>query len=97
MFIMTFHSQFTFLRCSSYWIIIDKEFIFLFDPMLFGIEGILLLIPCLFYIFELLKSNLVIDLKSNPNFISTCGCYFTLVSQSQFGSAGIIYITSPGA
>jgi len=63
--------------CISFlvWHFIDKS-IYSFVPDLFGIEGILILIPCLFYVFELLKSDLEIDLISNPSFIVTCGLLF---------------------
>jgi|SRR5450432_1083487 len=47
-----------------------------FLPDLFGIEGILIIIPSLIYIYEIFKSDLVLDFKSDANFIVTCGILF---------------------
>jgi hypothetical protein len=76
------------------WYVIDKAF-FSFMPDLFGIEGILILIPCLFYVFELLRSDLEIDLRSNPNFIVTCGLlfYFSITIPIWFSWYNLYFIT----
>ncbi len=79
---------------SLIWLIVDKAF-YSFSPDLFGIEGILILIPCLFYVFEILKSDLEIDLKSNPSFIVTCGLlfYFSITIPIWFSWYNLYYIT----
>jgi hypothetical protein len=45
-------------------------------PDLFGIENLFLTTACLFYLYEFIKSDLVIDFKSDPKFIVTCGILF---------------------
>jgi len=47
-----------------------------FIPPLFGFEGLLITIPCFFYIYEILRSDLTINLNSDANFIITCGTLF---------------------
>ena len=71
--------------CCIFWII-KKNSIFTFSPDLFGIECILITISCLFYIYEILKSDLHIDLQSDTNFIITCGIlfYFSISIPSYF-------------
>jgi hypothetical protein len=61
--------------CITLWTI-RSEGIFLYAPNLFGIEGLLLTIPCFFYIFEIVKSDKYVDLKFSANFIVTCGILF---------------------
>ena len=65
--------------------------------MLYGFESLLIIIPCLFYIYELLKSNLLISLKSDANFISTCGLLFYFsISIPTYFSWYTLYYLSPG-
>jgi hypothetical protein len=61
--------------CAAFWIKIKNSF-FSFAPDLIGIESSLIIIPCLFYIYEILNTNLNLNLRDNPNFIATCGILF---------------------
>jgi hypothetical protein len=61
--------------CSISWYFGPKG-IYNFAPNLFGLEGLLITITCFFYIYEILRSDLSIDLRSNSNFIVTCGILF---------------------
>src|SRR5450432_1040344 len=61
--------------CVIGWTFNNKLF-FSFAPDLSGVEGLLITVACLFYIYEILKSDLNIDLKSDANFIVTCGILF---------------------
>ena len=72
--------------CIIFWLIKKNSF-YAFSPDLFGIECLLLVIPCFFYIYEILKSDLSINLNSDPNFIITCGIlfYFSISAPSFFG------------
>jgi hypothetical protein len=82
--------------CTLIWTI-NKSSIFSFIPVLFGIEGLLITIPCLFYIYEILKSDLHIDIKSDSNFVVTCGILFYFsVSTPIFFSWYTLYYLSPG-
>jgi hypothetical protein len=45
-------------------------------PPILGLEGILIIIPCLFYYSELLKSDFGVDFMSNDSFIIICGIFF---------------------
>jgi hypothetical protein len=70
---------------------------FSFAPDLSGVEGLLITIACLFYIYEILKSELEIDLKSNANFIVTCGIlfYFSMSIPTYFSWYNLHYM-APG-
>ncbi|HEY1871058.1 MAG TPA: hypothetical protein VGG71_08370, partial [Chitinophagaceae bacterium] len=82
--------------CAFLWII-KKNYFFSFTPDLFGIENILVLIPCLLNIIEILKSDLKTDLKYDPNFIVTCGLLFYFsISIPTFFSWGALYYLVPG-
>ena len=61
--------------CSILWYF-EAKGIYYFSPFLFGLEGLLITIPCFFYIYEIFRSDLRIDLRSNSNFIVTCGILF---------------------
>lgn len=80
--------------CAMLWIIKAKG-IFTFTPNLFGIEGILIIVPCFFYIYEILKSDSLIDLKNNANFIITCGIlfYFGITIPSYLSWYNLYYIS----
>jgi uncharacterized membrane protein HdeD (DUF308 family) len=69
--------------------------IFSFTPNLFGFEGILIIIPCFFYLYEILKSDFIIDLKSNANFIIICGIlfYFGITIPSYFSWYNLYFIS----
>jgi hypothetical protein len=73
------------LICMIYWIIRDNSF-FTFSPDLFGIECLLIIIPCFFYIYETLRSDLPINLNSDTSFIIICGIlfYFSISIPSYF-------------
>jgi hypothetical protein len=82
--------------CGLFWIS-NKESFFLFAPDLFGIESILIIIPCLIHIYEILKSNLTINLNHDPNFIVTCGIlFYHSILIPTFFSWYILYYLSPG-
>lgn len=73
----------------------NKKLFYSFAPEISGIEGILITISCLFFIYELLKSDLVINLKSNSNFIVSCGMlfYFSISVPIYFSWYNIHYLT----
>jgi hypothetical protein len=79
-FLLTYYST-----CIILWTV-KKDSFYAFSPALFGIESFLLAIPCFFYINEILKSDLSINFKSDPNFIITCGIlfYFSISAPSYF-------------
>ena len=82
--------------CFALWIM-NKKAIFSFLPDLFGIESLLIVIPCLFHIYEILKTEFNINLKSNPNFIVTCGIlFFFSVSVPIYFSWYNLYYLAPG-
>ena len=74
-----------FSTCIIYWVVKKNSF-YAFSPDLFGLECLFLVIPCLFYLFEILNSELPFNLNSNPNFIMTCGIlfYFSISAPSYF-------------
>ena len=80
----------------SSWILNHKLF-FSFIPEYLGLEGIIITICCLFYMFEILKSDIKIDLKSDSNFIATCGIlfYFSLSIPTYFSWYNLRYF-APG-
>jgi hypothetical protein len=82
--------------CSIIWITIPGSFIS-FIPPLFGLEGFLITIPCFFYIYEILKSDLIINLNSDANFIITCGTlfYFCVSIPTYLSWHNLFYLT-PG-
>jgi hypothetical protein len=53
-----------------------KDGIFANMSLIFGLENLFIAVPCLLYIFEMIKSDDTIDLKSNSNFIAVCGIFF---------------------
>jgi len=71
--------------CIILWTFKKNSF-YTFYPALFGIECFLLAVPCFFYINEILKSDMSINLNSDPNFIITCGIlfYFSISAASYF-------------
>jgi hypothetical protein len=71
--------------CMIFWTTNENSF-FTFSPDLFGIECLLITITCLFYIYEILKSDLPINLNSDTSFIVTCGIlfYFSISIPSYF-------------
>ncbi len=63
------------LICCTIWF--GKRHAFsLFMPDLFGIENLFITISCLFYFYEVFKSDLNIDFKSDPTFIIMSGILF---------------------
>jgi hypothetical protein len=82
--------------CISSWILNYKLF-FSFIPEFLGIEGIIITICCLYYMFEILKSEINTDLKSDSNFIATCGIlfYFSLSIPTYFSWYNLRYY-APG-
>ena len=71
--------------CLIFWTTNENSF-FTFSPDLFGIECLLITITCLLYIYEILKSDLPINLNSDTSFIVTCGIlfYFSICIPSYF-------------
>jgi hypothetical protein len=83
--------------CFTFWIKKENSF-FAFAPDLLGLEGLLITIPCLFYIYEILSNDLNIDLRSNSNFIVACGLLFYFsISIPIFFCWYILYYLSPGS
>jgi hypothetical protein len=82
--------------CIVGWSLSNKLF-FSFAPDLSGIEGLLITVACLFYIYEILKSDLHVDLKSDANFIVTCGIlfYFSVSIPTYFSWFNLHYM-APG-
>jgi hypothetical protein len=82
--------------CTILWTIKVKG-VYSFTPNLYGFEGILIIVPCFFYMYEILKSDFLLDLKTNANFIVTCGIlfYFGITIPSYFSWYNLYYI-SPG-
>jgi hypothetical protein len=76
---------------------LNYRIFFSFTPDLLGVEGILITISCLFYIYEILKTDLNVDLKSDANFIATCGIlfYFSLSIPTYFSWYNLHYL-APG-
>jgi hypothetical protein len=64
-----------YIACSILWFNHPDAF-FANVPSLFGIEGIFIAIPSLLLIYEILKSDLTVDLNLNPNFIIASGLLF---------------------
>ena|GEM_PF-1111047 len=82
--------------CTAVWTI-SKIAFYSFIPDIFGFEGLLITIPCLFYIYEILMSDLHINLNSDSNFIVTCGLLFYFsVSIPNYFSWYTLYYLSPG-
>lgn len=50
--------------------------LFFIVPQLFGIESFLITIACLFYVYEVLNSKLIVDFRSDSNFTVICGILF---------------------
>ena len=60
---------------SVFTVFLLKKRIISFLPPLFGIENFLITIPCLFYFYELAKSDLNLNFKSNDIFIAIFGIF----------------------
>jgi hypothetical protein len=60
--------------CLYLWIV--KELIASYYPPLFGVENFLITIASLYYILNFIKSDKIIDFKSSPEFIASCGILF---------------------
>jgi hypothetical protein len=74
-----------FITCIIFWSIKQKG-VFFYSPILFGFEGILVTIACFFYILEIIKSDIYINLKADKHFIVSCGIlfYFGITVPSYF-------------
>ncbi len=79
--------------CCISWIYYDL--FFSFAPDLSGIEGLLITAACAFYLYEIFKSDLHNDLKSDANFIATCGIlfYFSVSIPAYFNWYNLHYTT----
>jgi len=82
--------------CILCWILIEKLF-YSFTPDLLGYEGLLITAYCLFYIYEILRFDINNDLKTDANFIVTCGIlfYFSLSVPTYFSWYNLHYL-APG-
>ena len=82
--------------CVLCWLINDRLF-YSFTPDLLGVEGLLITGYCLFYIYEILRSDINTDLKTDANFIVTCGIlfYFSLSVPTYFSWYNLHYL-APG-
>lgn len=63
------------LICSIVWTFLNGG-IFISIPALYGFENLFLTIWCFFYMYETMKSDLIINFKSDSNFIAICGILF---------------------
>ncbi len=83
--------------CGVFWLKIEKSF-FSFAPAILGVEGLFITTASLFYLYEILNNDLVIDLKSNSNFIIACGIlfYFGITIPIFFAWYSLYYL-SPGS
>ena len=74
--------------------ILNHRIFFSFTPDLLGVEGILITTCCIYYIFEILKFDMNVDLKSDANFIATCGIlfYFSLSIPTYFSLYNLHYL-----
>jgi hypothetical protein len=79
--------------CVLCWLINDRIF-YSFTPDLLGVEGLLITGYCLFYIYEILRSDINTDLKTDANFIVTCGIlfYFSLSVPTYFSWYNLHYL-----
>ncbi len=64
-----------FSTCVLCWLIKDRIF-YSFTPDFLWVEGLFITAYCLFYIYEILSSDINTDLKADANFIVTCGILF---------------------
>jgi hypothetical protein len=55
-------------------------------PQLFGLENFLITVACLFYFYEILNSEIIINIRSNSNFTVICGLlfYFSIMTPLSF-------------
>ena len=85
-----------FALCLRTWIPNPTGF-FSYGPALFGIQGLFITIPCLFYIYEILKSDLEINLNADANFVAACGILFysSITIPTYFSWYNLYYLT-PG-
>ncbi len=60
--------------------------LFYIVPQLFGIENFFITVSCLFYFYEVLNSELVLNFKSDGIFVAICGLlfYFSIMTPLQF-------------
>lgn len=60
---------------SIIFVFFKNALFFNFSPM-YGLENLFIVIACMLYIFEIVRSDEIIDLKSNSNFIAVSGIFF---------------------
>ena len=69
----------------SYLIFMSMTFYFWLGPMhtfqkfwgtLYGLENLFITIPCIFYFYQIFRSEEIIDYKSNSHFFVMCGVFF---------------------
>ena len=79
--------------CILIWLS-HHEIFFSFMPAFAGAEGIIITVCCLIYMYEILKSELDIDLMRDSNFIATCGIlfYFSLSIPTYFSWFNLRYL-----
>jgi len=63
------------LICAIVWTFLNGA-IFKSIPALYGFENLFLTIWCFFFMYETMKSDLIINFKSDSNFIAICGILF---------------------
>lgn len=82
-----------FITCIIFWVVKYKGVSF-YSPILFGFEGILIVIACFFYILEIIRSDTYIDLKADKHFIVSCGVlfYFGITIPSYLGLYNLYYL-----
>jgi hypothetical protein len=79
--------------CILFWLLNNRIF-YSFTPVLLGFESLLITGYCLFNIYEILKSEVIINLKTDANFIVTCGIlfYFSLSVPTYFSWYNLHYL-----
>jgi hypothetical protein len=71
--------------CLYVWAGKYKAFFYMV-PQLFGLENFLITVSCLFYFYEVLNSEIIINIRSNSNFTVICGLlfYFSIMTPLSF-------------
>jgi hypothetical protein len=67
---------FLYVSISIFFWIANKNFIFSFTPYLYVLEGLFIIIPSFLFIYEIIKSELKINLREDVSFIINCGILF---------------------
>jgi predicted membrane protein len=69
-----FYTSFVSISLFS-WMLTDNGF-YTYSAKLYGLENLLIIVPSLFYLYEILSSDMEMDFNKNPSFIVVCGILF---------------------